>query len=94
MALKTEEDVRIKLVTHWLADHGFRPEDFSVEVVFDLHFGRQTKHFDSREPDYPERYRPRADLLVRLSDGRNLMVVETKAPDEPLDDRARVQAIS
>ncbi|CAA9336571.1 MAG: hypothetical protein AVDCRST_MAG68-3396 [uncultured Gemmatimonadetes bacterium] len=94
MALRTEEDVRTKLVTHWLADHGFRPEDFSVEVVFDLHFGRQTKHFDSREPDYPERYRPRADLLVRLSDGRNLMIVETKAPDEPLDDRARVQAIS
>lgn len=94
MLLRTEEDVRNKVVTAWLADHGFTPDEFSVEPSFEITFGRGTKRIDSRDPARPERYRPRADLLVRHVDGRNLMVIETKAPGERIDGAASVQAIS
>jgi hypothetical protein len=81
MALQTEEDVRTKVVTAWLADHGFTPQDFVVEPVLEIRLGHHVHH-------------PRADVLVRHVDGRNLLIVETKAPSEKLDDAARKQAIS
>lgn len=81
MTLQTEEDIRSKVVTSWLAEHGFTPQDFVVEPVLEVRFGHQVHH-------------PRADVLVRHIDGRNLLIIETKAPNEPLDDAARRQAIS
>ena len=38
-------------------------------------------------------FRPRADVLVRSYDGRNLLIVEVKAPHELLDDNVREQGI-
>jgi hypothetical protein len=33
--LHSEEDIRTKVVTAWLADHGFGPSDISVEYSFE-----------------------------------------------------------
>lgn len=100
--LISEEDVRTKVVTLWLADHGFGPEDISVEFTFELRLGRNILVVDSYNPVQARRgrshssvFRPRADVLVRSRrDHRNLLIVEVKAPDETLDDDAREQGIS
>ena len=45
--LYSEEDVRTKIVTVWLADHGFGPSDISVEYSFAIHLGRKITSIDS-----------------------------------------------
>lgn len=100
--LISEEDVRTKVVTMWLADHGFGPQDISVEFTFELRLGRNILVVDSHNPVQARRgrshsamFRPRTDVLVRSRrDHRNLLIIEVKAPDEPLDDDAREQGIS
>lgn len=77
----SEEDVRSKLLTEWLVGHGFSLNDFSVEFGFEIQFGRQT-------------YRPRSDIVVRNTEGKNLFIIEVKAPYEKVDERAKRQAIS
>lgn len=39
--LYSEEDVRTKVVTTWLADHGFGLSDISVEYSFEIRLGRK-----------------------------------------------------
>lgn len=104
--LRNEEDVRAKLVTSWLADHGFGPTDFILEYSFEIQLGHNVFRVESgRLRDVSRRRqaavtlspriaRARADVLVRSSDGRNLLIVEVKAPSEPLTNEARDQGIS
>ena len=95
--LKTEEDVRSKVVMSWLATHGFTPSDIQVERSFELRVGHSVLRVGEKDPQKARVNRPlhpRADVLVRHVDGRNLLVVEVKAPGEPLDDDARDQGIS
>jgi hypothetical protein len=93
--LYSEEDIRTKIVTAWLADHGFGPSDISVEYSFEIRLGRKILLVGSEKPEKSSSqvFRPRADILVRSLDGRNLLIVEVKAPDEPLDDGVREQGI-
>lgn len=93
--LQSEEDIRAKIVTAWLADHGFGPSDISVEYSFEVRLGRKTHTIDSEKPKKAtiQIFRPRADVLVRSYNGRNLLIVEVKAPHEPLDDDVREQGI-
>jgi len=91
--LFSEEDIRTKVVYTWLADHEFTPENISVEFSFEIRLGRGIYSVGSNSPHSPI-FRPRADVLVRSSDGRNLIIVEVKAPHEKIDDDAKQQGIS
>jgi hypothetical protein len=98
----SEEDIRTKVVWVWLADHGIRPDEVSLEYSFEIRLGRSTWKVGAGGTGAPgvgsasgqrPTARPRADVLVRRG-GKNLLIVEVKAPDEPLDDDARDQGIS
>ncbi len=89
----SEEDIRTKVVYGWLRDHGFGPDDISVEFAFEIRLGRGIYTVKGKSVN-GQIFRPRADAIVRTCDGRNLMVVEVKAPGEPLDDDVREQGIS
>ncbi|MDZ8241402.1 MAG: type I restriction enzyme HsdR N-terminal domain-containing protein [Nostoc sp. ChiQUE01a] len=89
----SEEDIRTKIVANWLANHGFKPTDISVEFSFEIRLGRGIFRVGS-DKSAPAVLRPRADVLVRSCDGRNLLIVEVKAPGEQVDDQAREQGIS
>ncbi len=92
--LRSEEDIRTKIVTTWLADHGFGAADISLEKTFEIRLGRDIYRVGSDKPRQSSVFRPRADILVRNRDGKNLLIVEVKAPNETLDDKAREQGIS
>jgi hypothetical protein len=92
--LKSEEDVRSKVVLSWLASHGFTSADIQVEQSFELRVGHNVWRVGPKEKKAGGVLHPRADVLVRHVDGRNLLVVEVKAPGEPLDDEARDQGLS
>src|SRR5215469_10752426 len=93
--LYSEEDVRTKVVTAWLADHSFGPSDIFVEYSFEIQLGRKILPIGSEKCDraLSQVFRSRAGILVRSCGGRNLLIVEVKAPDEPLDENAREQGI-
>ncbi|RKI31493.1 hypothetical protein D7Y27_37595 [Corallococcus sp. AB004] len=93
-SLCSEEDVRSKVVLSWLSGLGFESSDIQVEATFDVPLGHKLLKIDSRDPARPGYLHPRADVLVRHVDGRSLLIVEVKAPNEPLDENARVQGIS
>lgn len=105
-ALHSEDDIRTKVVSTWLSGHGISPNNISIEYSFAIRLGRSIIHVEDGElkktasPTICKRdlkssaFRPRADVLVRSIDGKNLIIVEVKAPDEPLDDDARDQGIS
>jgi type I restriction and modification enzyme subunit R-like protein len=101
----TEEDVRAKVISQWLVGHGFSCNDLFLEFSFTIQLGRshfevsdgQIKRVRSQELATQHRTsscHPRADILVRDGEGRNLLIIEVKAPDEPLDDKGRDQGIS
>ncbi|WP_224244710.1 type I restriction enzyme HsdR N-terminal domain-containing protein [Hyalangium gracile] len=94
MQLRSEEEIRSKVVMTWLAGLGFSPEDILVEPTFEVRLGRSVLKADSRSQRDPGKFNPRADVLVRHVDGRNLLIVEVKAPSEPLDDNAREQGLA
>ncbi|NJO49316.1 MAG: type I restriction enzyme HsdR N-terminal domain-containing protein [Leptolyngbyaceae cyanobacterium RM2_2_4] len=94
-ALLSEEDIRTRVVATWLADHGFTAENISVEYSFEIRLGRGIFRVSSEKSVHSSVFRPRADVLVRSCvDARNLLIVEVKAPDEPLDENAKEQGIS
>jgi|GEM_PF-3468625 len=96
----SEDDIRTKVVYCWLAHCGLDPAEISVEIGFEIRLGRSTYRVGQRLAADGEQSghtgtiaRPRADILVRRA-GKSLLVVEVKAPDEPLNDEARDQGIS
>lgn len=102
-ALKSEEDVRTKVVVPWLLANGFSIATLSLEFSFRIRLGRSIVRVGggttSREStpmsaDTFTTYSSRADILVRNENGENLLIVEVKAPKEALDDQARDQGIS
>jgi hypothetical protein len=101
----SEEDLRTKVISQWLIGHGFSWNDLLLEFSFTIQLGRsrfevgdgQIHRIRSDKRSTPPgalTLRPRADVLVRNSEGKNLLIIEAKAPDEPLDDDARDQGIS
>lgn len=94
-ALLSEEDIRTRVVATWLADHSFTAENISVEYSFEIRLGRGIFRVNSEKSVHSSVFRPRADVLVRSCvDARNLLIVEVKALDEPLDENAKEQGIS
>ncbi|MCH2071137.1 type I restriction enzyme HsdR N-terminal domain-containing protein [Acinetobacter pittii] len=102
----SEDDVRSKIVIPWLIERGFNLNDLSVEFSFSIRFGRSVVNVEkggiirqqkstSKQKDFQYSYfRPRADVLVRNMDGKNLLIIEVKGPNESLDNDARDQGIS
>ena len=102
-ALKSEEDIRTKVVVPWLLANGFSLATLSLEFSFRIRLGRSIVRVEggttSREstPTSNDRYTTyssRADILVRNENRENLLIVEVKASNEALDDQARDQGIS
>lgn len=96
-ALRSEDDVRTKIVVPWLLSRGFSLAALSIEFSFRIRLGRSILRVSggatSRDDTYAT-YSSRADILVRNEQGDNLLIIEVKAPGEALDDQARDQAIS
>lgn len=103
--LASEDDVRTKIVLPWLIGHGFNLSNVSVEYSFSIRLGRSvfraengnlTKESSSRSRENPgySTFNPRADVLVRNNEGKNLLIIEVKAPNEALDNDARDQGVS
>lgn len=101
----SEDDVRSKIVLPWLVEKGFNLNDLSIEFSFCIRLGRsvakveagevkkQSRSFANEEIHYSNFY-PRADILVRNSEGKNLFIIEVKRPNECLNNDARDQGIS
>lgn len=98
----SEEDLKAKVVLPWLSDHGFTSDMISLEKSFRVRLGRGVFRVDggrllsteTHEQALAACAQPRVDVLVRASDGRNLMVIEVKAPEHDLTSDDRNQAIS
>lgn len=97
MSALTEEDIRSLVVNSWLTGHGIQLSEISLEFAFEVQLGRNVWKVDGRaksnERDKSVATRPRSDVLVRRGN-TNLMIIEVKGPNEPLDDHARNQGIS
>lgn len=95
--LRSEDDVRTKVVVPWLLSRGFSLAAISIEFSFRIRLGRSILRVrggvTSRDDTYAT-YSPRADILVRNERGDNLLIIEVKAPGEALDGQAQDQAIS
>ncbi|UVW30722.1 type I restriction enzyme HsdR N-terminal domain-containing protein [Massilia sp. H6] len=105
----TEEDVRTKVVFPWLLSQGFTLDQISLERSFSVRLGhailnvengtirKKTSAPKNKEEEKEKentKYSGRADMVVRNRQGRNLMVIEVKAPHIKLTDDDRDQAIS
>lgn len=88
----TEEDIKIKYVLPWLKQTGVELHEIQLERSFSLKIGRQSIPVGqtARKRDSVG---GRLDILVQRN-GRNLLIVETKADGLPLTDDDRDQAIS
>jgi hypothetical protein len=89
-----EAELRTAVVDIWLRDHGFTIDQVKVEKTFSVRLGRNVFEVGSRACTSTLHAKGRADYLVRAHDGRNLLIVETKNPDEALDDASRRQGVS
>ena len=94
--INNEEEVRSKVVIPWLKSHGFTDQETHIETTFDIQLGRNSFRIESSNSfkQAPETSRPRIDVLIKSSDGRNLFVIEVKSPKVPLNDKSYKQAIS
>lgn len=90
--LHSEADITYKLLNVWLADCGIQPGQISPEYTFHIQLGRNVHEVQSRKPT-SRTVRPRADILVRSREGKNMLIIEAKAPGEPLDNSVRKQGI-
>lgn len=93
-SIANEAELRAKVVDVWLRDHGFSSDQIRLESSFTISLGRGSFTVDSNQKRRSEKARGRSDYLVRTADGQNLLIIEAKAPDSPLDEDARIQAIS
>lgn len=103
--LVSEDDIRAKIVLPWLINHGFNLSNIHVEYSFSIRLGRSVFKVDNgnlvKESAPRSKLRqarctfnPRADVLVRSHDGKNLLIIEVKKPNQTLDNDARDQGIS
>lgn len=94
-SLLSEEDLRTKVIYEWLKELGFTSSDISLEYSFMVRLGKNVykvlSHSDNVSTPIA---RPRADILVKHKDGRNLMIIELKATNVSLTNADKEQALS
>jgi hypothetical protein len=89
--MRTEEDIKQKIIMPFLKSLGFGEDELEFEKSFSLHLGRYAVRIDT-EKEMKEAH-PRLDILVKR-DGRNLFVIEAKTDFKDLTDDDKEQAIS
>lgn len=89
----TEEEIKIKYVLPWLIQSGVALNEIQLERTFVVKIGRQLIPVGQAKPRKGDSISGRLDILVQR-EGRNLLVVETKADGLRLTDDDRDQAIS
>lgn len=91
----TEEDLRTKVIYTWLKDLGFEDEQLHFEYSFKINLGKYTyKVQSSSKKSFQEIAYPRADILVKDNNNKNLLIIEVKEPNHKLDEKDKLQAIS
>ncbi|RZM23674.1 MAG: hypothetical protein EOO88_25410, partial [Pedobacter sp.] len=78
----SEDEIRAKVVYHWLKNCGLRDSDIFIEHSIQLKLGHGIKTVNSR-----------TDVLVKNGEN-NLLIVEVKAPSHQLHEKDKHQAIS
>jgi Holliday junction resolvase len=89
--MRTEEDIKQKVIMPFLTSLGFGEDELEFEKSFSLHLGRYAVRIDT-EKQVKEAH-PRLDVLVKR-DGKNLFVIEAKTDIKDLTDDDKEQAIS
>ncbi len=89
----TEEDIKVKDVLPWLEQAGVALDEMKCELSFSLKIGRQSVIVGQTKPRKRDTVGGRLDILVQRN-GRNLLIVETKAEGLQLTGDDRDQAIS
>ena len=89
----TEEDIKVKDVLPWLEQAGVALDEMKCELSFSLKIGRQSVIVGQTKPRKRDTVGGRLDILVQRN-GRNLLIVETKADGLQLTDDDGDQAIS
>lgn len=79
----SEDDIRTKIVYQWLKSCGLNNTDIFIEYSINIRLGKGIKTIHSR-----------TDILVKNSQGMNLLIVEVKRPDHCLNDKDRLQGLS
>jgi type I site-specific restriction endonuclease len=90
----TEAEVRARIIDVWLKDHGFAPQDLRLESAFNVRVGRTVRRVGQPRRARKSTLQGRSDYVVRTCDGKNLLLIEAKADQEPLDIETRDQALS
>ncbi|MBN2267722.1 MAG: type I restriction enzyme HsdR N-terminal domain-containing protein [Candidatus Babeliaceae bacterium] len=90
----SEDDIRTQVVYRWLRDIGFEPDQIFLEFSFKIQVGHAVLRVGTERPVKDGYLRPRTDVLVRSTDGKNIMIVEIKSPNESLDDTTKAQGFS
>ena len=88
-----EEEIKVKYVLPWLEQSGVELHEIQLERTFSLKIGRQSVRTGQIQPRKSNIVSGRLDILVQRN-GRNLLIVETKAEGLQLTDDDRDQAIS
>jgi hypothetical protein len=89
----TEEDLRTKVIYTWLKDLGFENNQLYFEYYFKINLGKNTYKVTSSNTKQEVAF-PRADILVKDANGKNLLIIEVKEPNHKLNDKDKLQAIS
>lgn len=89
----TEEEIKVKYVLPWLEQAGIALDEMRLELSFSLKIGRQSVIVGETKSRKRDSVGGRLDILVQRN-GRNLLIVETKADGLPLTGDDRDQAIS
>jgi len=84
-----EEEIKIKYVLPWLSQAGISIDELQFERTFSVRIGRRSIQMNGSG----DTASGRLDILVKR-DGRNLLIVETKAGELTLTEGDRDQAIS
>ncbi len=70
----SEDDIRTKIVYQWLKGCGLNDTDIFIEYSINIRLGKGIKTIHSR-----------TDMLVKNSQGMNLLIVEVKRPTTKID---------
>ncbi len=89
----TEEEIKVKYVLPWLQQTGVSLQEIQLERSFSLKIGRQSVVVGEAKSRKRDSVGGRLDILVQRN-GRNLLIVETKADGLELTNDDRDQAIS
>lgn len=90
----TEEDLRTKIIYTWLKDLGLKNEQLHFEYSFKINLGRYAYKIKSSSDEKQDTAYPRADILVKDNNNKNLLIIEVKEPNHKLNETDKLQAIS